>query len=365
MSHLSHSADSLRNGESSSSERSREWERSRERRDSSRSPIRSSSSHKGDERSASSSFEGGNHHPHHYAKQDVKVKEEKREEQLQREERSKEGGSPDRNSKSSEPPPPPPPDDYLARSGLLPGLGPVGLSSAEARLAAAGIPPPPHFWNPLPPPPQSSSSSADQRGSYARGGLELHRGAAEALDREQLMQKYASLSSVMPGLIPTEQQQQRYREAELMARHLSSAEHLSSSVLERERQVAYEAAQRSAKLPPPPLRPNDPPYVPAPGLPPSAGAAGGLFNPFLNSLCTSYPPRTTAKPGSPGGSLGNGIPPPLIPCVSQGGSPVGGAGSTTPSPLHLKLGGTPSSAEGGGRERVPPHASTEIESQSR
>lgn len=346
--HLSHSAESLRNGDSSSDTRSsRDWERSRERerRDSSRSPLRHSSTSSTHHQKSGDNYESSNHqhHQHHYSKQqEVKVKEERREA-----EQSKEEGSPERNSsassKSSEPPPqnppppsssglapqdlpPPPPQDYhshLSRSGLvLPGL----------EAARSGLQPPPHFWNPLPPSERSSASSY------------LHHQRMDPLEQQQLMQKYAALS--MPGLISPEQRY--HREAEL-ARHLSSSE----AAVERQLQAERQAAAAAYKLPPPPLRPNDPPY----------GAPGGLFNPFLNSLC--YPPRT-AKPGSPGvgGVVGNGIPPPLIPCGGQqGGSPPGG----TPSPLHLKLGGatTPSSAAESSAGRDNRGSATEIESQSR
>lgn len=350
VSHISHSAESaVRNGETSGDRgRDREWERSRERRDSSRSPIRST--HK------SEGVFDANHSGH---KQDIKVKEEKKEEERNKESPSGSSSSERERTKSSEPVPQEPVNDYMSRS-MLPGL-PMGLNSVEqarlsGQLGSISQVPPPHFWNPLPPPPPHSSASASER--YR--SLELQH--ARELDREQLMQKYASLSSVMP-LIP-----ERYREAEL-ARHLSSSEAAAREVerqlqADRDRQV-YERT----KLPPPPLRPNDPPYVPAPGLPPSGGLFSSISNPFLNSLCaTSYPPRT--KPGSPGG-IGNGIPPPLIPCVSQGGSPV--TSSTTPSPLHLKLGASSNPTVENSRDHYPPkdrrdlssHASTEIESQSR
>lgn len=348
MSHIPHSADVARNGEAPERNREREWERSRERRESSRSPIRST--HKSD-----GAFDP-NPSGH---KQDVKVKEEKREDDRNKESPSGSSNSERERTKSSEPTLQEPVSDYMPR-GMLPGL-PIGLSSSEqsrlsGSLGAMSQVPPPPFWNPLPPPPPQSTSSASER--YR--SLELQH--ARELDREQLMQKYASLSSVMP-LLP-----ERYREAEL-ARHLSNSEAAAREVerqlqADRDRQV-YERT----KLPPPPLRPNDPPYVPAPGLPATGGLFSSMSNPFLNSLCTTnYPPRT--KPGSPGG-IGNGIPPPLIPCVSQGGSPV--TSSTTPSPLHLKLGTSSNSTVENSREHyaskdrrdLTSHPATEIESQSR
>lgn len=287
------------------------------------------------------------------------MKEEKKEEERNKE--SPNGSSSSERererTKSNEPVPQEPITDYMSRS-MLPNL-PMSLNATEqarlpGSLGAISQVPPPHFWNPLPPPPPQSSASAAER--YR--SLELQH--ARELDREQLMQKYASLSSVMP-LTP-----ERYREAEL-ARHLSSSEAAAREVerqlqADRDRQV-YERT----KLPPPPLRPNDPPYVPAPGLPPTGGLFSSISNPFLNSL-SNYPPRT--KPGSPGG-IGNGIPPPLIPCVSQGGSPV--TSSTTPSPLHLKLGASSTPTVENSREHfsskdrrdLSSHTSTEIESQSR
>ncbi|XP_035221074.1 zinc finger CCCH domain-containing protein 13-like [Stegodyphus dumicola] len=348
VSHLSNNPESIRNGEMMERNREREWERTRERRDSSRSPIRST--HKS---------EGGFDSNSVGHKSDIKVKEEKKEEDHSKESVVTSGNSDRERTKSGEPSHPDPVCDYMPRS-MLPGL-PMSLSSSEqARLAgslgAISQVPPPHFWNPLPPPPPQSAASASER--YR--SLELQH--ARELDREQLMQKYASLSSVMP-LLP-----ERYREAEL-ARHLSSSEAAAREVerqlqADRDRQV-YERT----KLPPPPLRPNDPPYVPPPGLPPSGGLFSSLSNPFLNSLCgTNYPPRT--KPSSPGG-IGNGIPPPLIPCVSQGGSPV--TTSTTPSPLHLKLGTSSNSNIENSREHyaskerrdLTSHSASEVESQSR
>ncbi|XP_071033274.1 uncharacterized protein [Parasteatoda tepidariorum] len=350
-SHISSNPEVIRNGEIAS-DRNREWERSRERRDSSRSPIRST--HKSDV-----TFDGSSS-GHNSSKSDVKVKEEKKEDDHNKESNSANPSgttSADRErAKSNELSHSESNSDYMSR-GMIPGL-PMGLSASEqarlsGSLAAMSQVPPPHFWNPLPPP---QSSAAERYRS-----LELQQ--ARDMDREQLMQKYASISSVMP-LIP-----ERYREAEL-ARHLSSSEAAAREVerqlqADRDRQV-YERT----KLPPPPLRPNDPPYVggPPPGPLPPGGMFPSLGNPFLNSLCVSnYPPRT--KPGSPA-SIGNGIPPPLIPCVSQGSSPVA---TSTPSPLHLKL-GTPSNSSveasrehytSKDRREMSSHSATELESQSR
>lgn len=287
------------------------------------------------------------------------MKEEKKEEERNKESPSGSSSSERERTKSSEPAPQEPVNDYMSRA-MLPGL-PIGLNSTEqARLSGSlgtlsPQVPPPHFWNPLPPPHPQTAVSVSER--YR--GLELQH--ARELEREQLMQKYGSLSSVMP-LIP-----ERYREAEL-ARHLSASE-ATAREIERQLQADRDRqAYERTKLPPPPLRPNDPPYVSGPGLPPTGGLFSTISNPFLNSLCpTSYPPRT--KPGSPG-VIGNGIPPPLIPCVSQGGSPV--TSSTTPSPLHLKLGASSNPTAENSREHyatkdrreLSSHPS-EVESQSR
>ncbi|XP_054707528.1 autism susceptibility gene 2 protein-like [Uloborus diversus] len=346
--HIANNNEAVRNGEMAERNRDREWERSRERRDSSRSPIRSTHKSEG-------AFDG-NTSTH---KSDIKVKEEKKEDEHNKESATAVSGCSERErTKPSETSTHQEPVcDYMSR-GMLPGL-PTGLSSSEqARLAgslgAMSQVPPPHFWNPLPPPPPQSATSASER--YR--SLELQH--ARDLDREQLMQKYASLSSVMP-LMP-----ERYREVEL-ARQLSSSE-ATAREIERQLQADRDRqAYERTKLPPP-LRPNDSPFVPPAGLPPAGGLFSSLSNPFLNNLCgTNYPPRT--KPGSPGG-IGNGIPPPLIPCVSQGGSPV--TTSTTPSPLHIKLASSSNSTAETTREhyaskerRDMTSHSSEVESQSR
>ncbi|GIX79738.1 hypothetical protein CEXT_445701 [Caerostris extrusa] len=320
ISHVSNNnPEIVRNGETSDRrDREKEWERSRERREASRSPIRT---HKSE-----GTFEGPTNSSSHTKSSDIKVKEEKKEEDQPHSNRDAER----ERTKSIDS------NDPLVNEYLARGINPMSLHGAMSHL------PPSHFWNPLPP------GTAERY----RQNLELHH--ARELDREQLMQKYASLSSVMP-LLPD-----RYGQAEQLARHLASSDREVERQLQadRDRQV-YDRT----KLAPPPLRPNDPPYVSPPGLPQASGLFPTLPNPFLNSLCTpSYPPRT--KPSSPAGGIGNGIPPPLIPCAS----PV--TASTTPSPLHLKMGSSTNSSVENSREHYTSkdrggHSVGEVESQSR
>ncbi|GFX45883.1 uncharacterized protein TNCV_3607441 [Trichonephila clavipes] len=318
----------VRNGEVTERNRDKEWERSRERRETSRSPIRTHKSDGGFE-GTSSNNTGSSGSSSHIKSSDIKVKEEKKEDELQH---SRDISAADRER--TKPIDPDPVSEYMSR-----GMLPMGLHGTMSHV------PPSHFWNPLPP------GAAAER---YRQNLELHH--AREMDREQLMQKYASLSSVMP-LLP-----ERYSQAEQLARHLASSDREVERQLQadRDRQV-YDRT----KLPPP-LRPNDPPYVPPPGLPQTTALFPSLPNPFLNSLCTpGYPPRT--KPSSPGGGINNGVPPPLIPCAS----PV--TASTTPSPLHLKMGTTTNSSMENSREHyaskerrdLPGHSIGEVESQSR
>ncbi|GFY46481.1 autism susceptibility gene 2 protein [Trichonephila inaurata madagascariensis] len=319
----------VRNGEVNERNRDKEWERSRERRETSRSPIRTHKSDGGFE-GTSSNNTGSSGSSSHIKSSDIKVKEEKKEDELQH---SRDISAADRER--TKPIDPDPVSEYMSR-----GMLPMGLPGTMSHV------PPSHFWNPLPP------GAAAER---YRQNLELHH--AREMDREQLMQKYASLSSVMP-LLP-----ERYSQAEQLARHLASSDREVERQLQadRDRQV-YDRT----KLPPPPLRPNDPPYVPPPGLPQTTALFPSLPSPFLNSLCTpGYPPRT--KPSSPGGGINNGVPPPLIPCAS----PV--TASTTPSPLHLKMGTTTNSSMENSREHyaskdrrdLPGHSIGEVESQSR
>ncbi|XP_055935306.1 uncharacterized protein LOC129965454 isoform X3 [Argiope bruennichi] len=322
LSHVSNSnPDIIRNGESSDRrDRDKDWERARERRETSRSPIRTHKSEGG--------FEGTSSSSSHSKSSDVKVKEEKKEDEQQHNRDSSVSERERERTKSIDTTDPV--SDYMSRGMIPPGL-PVSMSHV----------PPSHFWNPLP-------AGAAER---YRQNLELHH--AREMDREQLMQKYASLSSVMP-LLP-----ERYAQADQLSRHLASSDREVERQLQADRdRQAYDRT----KLPPPPLRPNDPPYVPPPGLPPTTGLFPTLPNPFLNSLCApNYPPRT--KPSSPGvGGIGNGIPPPLIPCAS----PV--TASTTPSPLHLKMGTTNNSNVENSRDHYASkerHSVGEVESQSR
>ncbi|CAL1293690.1 unnamed protein product [Larinioides sclopetarius] len=324
LSHVPNSnPDIIRNGESSDRrDRDKDWERARERRETSRSPIRTHKSEGG--------FEGTGNSSSHSKSSDVKVKEEKKEDEQQHNRDSSVSERERERERTKSVDSTDPISDYMSR-----GMIPPGLAGSMSHV------PPSHFWNPLP------AGAVDRY----RQNLELHH--AREMDREQLMQKYASLSSVMP-LLP-----ERYGQAEQLSRHLASSDREVERQLQadRDRQV-YDRT----KLPPPPLRPNDPPYVPPPGLPPTSGLFPTLPNPFLNSLCApSYPPRT--KPSSPGaGGIGNGIPPPLIPCAS----PV--TASTTPSPLHLKMGTTSNSSVENSREHYASkerHSVGEVESQSR
>lgn len=380
-SHHSNSIDVLRNGEvvERGRERERDWERSRERRDSSRSPIRINREicSKTD-----SAFESSNPGP----KQEVKVKEEKKDDDHPTGSRdSATSAGPERErTRSTENPRTDVTGDFLPRS-LPPALG-MGLNSLDRSrmMGPLGLGPHtdrpphsqvPHFWGPLPPPhPSSTTTSSSLTTAEHYRNLELQQ--MRELDREQLMQKYASLSSVMP--LPPD----RYRDIEL-ARHLAVSSEAAARDIERQLQMDRDRqAYDRGKLPPPPLRPNDPPYVPPPGLP-STAVSGALFsslsNPFLNSLCgAGIPPRN--KTNSPG-NVGNGIPPPLIPCTGPTSSPSG-TGSVqnhstphahnTPSPLHHKLGGAPVAGVENShepfftKERREAHSHpTEVESQSR
>lgn len=257
----------------------REWSQSRPRSP----PLRPSRDLKND-----SAFDGGP------SKAEIRVKEERRDEEPH-------SAPPPRDPPERKKPPPP---EHLSRPENdfrnLPQLDRTAHFLGSVGGFPPNVAPDRAFWgSPLGAPPTAGVHGDPYR------LLDLH--SVRDIDREQLLQQYRLLGSMMPL-------HNRYREGP------SELERLA---LERELQ---------SKLPPPPLRPADPGGFAAQALfPPLQPPAP---NPYLSSL-TGLAARN--KNGSPAAAAtpGGGVPPPLIPCSSGAANHTG---SRLTPPVHHKIG---------------------------
>ncbi|XP_067132300.1 autism susceptibility gene 2 protein isoform X2 [Centruroides vittatus] len=367
-------SESIRNGDlvDRGREREKEWEKSRERRETSRSPIRSSREPLPGSLKNGSAFESSSIAP---TKQEIKVKEERKEEDNTSNSNSRDSAVSAISSVPSERDRTRPSDtpqseatvapaDFSTRTTVPPHSSTLGLNSLDRThvMGPLGLGPDrpphsqvPHYWGPFNP--ATTSAAIASSGSELRDHFRnLDFLQSREIERErELMQRYIATTRSSMMALPTHE---RFRDVEF-SRQMSSVSVSNNDPsvrdLERQRQLDRErqaVAFDRAKLLPPPLRPTDPPYGHGPGIP-SVTVASSIFpslatsNPYLNSLCasSSNPGNTKSKSGT---TPGNGIPPPLIPCsvpvsVGSGGGTVvvqnhTGQHSRGSSPLLHKLG---------------------------